>query len=212
MHAIALHTSQFGRHLDLLAAMYRLRRRVFKDRLDWSVSVSGEFELDVYDALGPTYLIAVSDAGGVVGTVRLLPTTGPNMLADTFPALLGDYPAPRDGKIIESSRFCVDTSLAAEPAGHGLSRVTLMLFAAMVEAARATGADQIVTVTDTRMERILRRAEWPLRRIAVPQRIGDTMAVAGFLEASEQSLQTIYRLANVGGPVILTADPAPVAA
>lgn len=212
MHAIALHASQFGRHLDLLAAMYRLRRRVFKDRLDWSVSVSGEFELDVYDALGPTYLLAVSDAGSVVGTVRLLPTTGPTMLADTFPMLLDQYPAPRDEKIIESSRFCVDTNLAAEPAGNGLSRVTLVLFAAMVEAARAAGADQIVTVTDTRMERILRRAEWPLQRIAVPRQIGSTMAVAGFLEASEQSLQTIYRHANVRGPVILTADPASVAA
>ncbi|WP_283845291.1 acyl-homoserine-lactone synthase [Bradyrhizobium cenepequi] len=32
--------------------MYRLRRRDFNDRLDWSVSVSGEFELDVYDTLG----------------------------------------------------------------------------------------------------------------------------------------------------------------
>jgi hypothetical protein len=39
MHAIALQTAQFGRHPDLPAAMYRLRCRVFKDRLDWSVSV-----------------------------------------------------------------------------------------------------------------------------------------------------------------------------
>lgn len=212
MHVIALHASQFGRHLDLLTAMFRLRRRVFKDRLEWSVSVSGEFELDVYDALGPTYLLAVSPAGALVGSVRLLPTTGPTMLADTFPMLLGGHPAPGDHKSIESSRFCVDTSLVAEPAGKGLSRVTLMLFAAMVEAARAAGADQIVTVTDTRMERILRRAGWPLQRIAAPQPLGSTIAVAGFLEASEQALQTIYGRANVGGPVIVDPDPASEAA
>jgi acyl homoserine lactone synthase len=134
------------------------------------------------------------------------------MLADTFPMLLNEYPAPRDERIIESSRFCVDTSLVAEPAENGLSRVTLVLFAAMVEAARAGGADQIVTVTDTRMERILRRAEWPLRRIAAPQSVGSTMAVAGFLEASEQALRTIYRRANVSGKVLLDSDPASVAA
>ncbi|WP_407175425.1 acyl-homoserine-lactone synthase [Bradyrhizobium sp. STM 3562] len=52
MYAIALRAPQFGRYLPLLAAMYQLRRRVFKDRLGWSVSVSGELELDLYDTLG----------------------------------------------------------------------------------------------------------------------------------------------------------------
>ncbi len=76
MHAIVLETSAFGRHLDLLTSMYRLRRRVFKDRLDWSVSVSGDLEIDIYDALSPTYLLAVSADNEVLGCVRLLPTTG----------------------------------------------------------------------------------------------------------------------------------------
>ena len=117
MHAIELRPPQFGRHLDLLAAMYRLRRRVFRERLDWSVSVSGEFELDVYDTLGPTYLLLMSDAGELVGSVRLLPTTGPTMLSDTFPGLLGGVAVPQDQRILESSRFWVDTGLAAEQAG-----------------------------------------------------------------------------------------------
>jgi N-acyl-L-homoserine lactone synthetase len=206
MHAIALQTPQFGRHLDLLAAMYRLRRRVFKDRLDWSVSVSGELELDVYDALGPTYLILISDAGEPVGSVRLLPTTGPTMLADTFPSLLGRVSAPRNERILESSRFCVDTTLAAEQAGNGLGRVTFILFAAMIEAARVAGADSIVTVTDIRMERILRRAGWLLRRIAAPQPVGVTMAVAGFLDASEQALHRMREKAEVNGAVLLSPD------
>lgn len=55
---ISLNHRSFGQHLDLLTAMYRLRRRVFKDRLDWSASISGDIELDVYDTLNPTYLLA----------------------------------------------------------------------------------------------------------------------------------------------------------
>ena len=212
MHAVALHTPQFGRHLDLLAAMYRLRRRVFKDRLDWSVSVSGEFELDMYDTLGPTYLILMSDRGEPVGSVRLLPTTGPTMLADTFPALLGGKAAPCDERILESSRFCVDTDLVAEQAGNGLNRATFALFAAMMEAARGADADRIVTVTDTRMERILRRADWPLQRIAPPREVGSTMAVAGFLEISEPALHRMYDRANVIGPVLRPADHVKAAA
>jgi acyl homoserine lactone synthase len=209
MHAIALNCRQFGRHLDLLAAMYRLRRRVFKDRLNWSVSVSGDLELDVFDALKPIYLMAVSD-GAVIGCVRLLPTTGPTMLGETFPGLLDGQTPPRSTRILESSRFCVDTELAAELAGSGLNRATFILFAAMMEYLRAMDADSIVTVTDTRMERILRRAGWPLERIGTPQRIGQTMALAGFLHGSDDALGAMYRQAGVAGPVLV--DPASLSA
>ncbi|MGH6709266.1 MAG: acyl-homoserine-lactone synthase [Bradyrhizobium sp.] len=201
MHVISLSKSQFGQHLNLLAEMYRLRRRVFKDRLDWSVSVSGDLELDVYDALDPTYLVVMNGAD-LIGCVRLLPTTGPTMLADTFPVLLGETTSPRSDRILESSRFCVDTARAAAVAENGLNRATFVLFAAMIESLRAAGADSIVTVTDTRMERILRRAGWPLERIAPPQQIGPTMALAGYLHASDEALAAMYRQAGVAGPVI----------
>lgn len=206
MYAVALDNRQFGQHLDLLTEMYRLRRRVFKDRLDWAVSVSGDLELDVYDALNPTYLLVMSDEGSLVGGVRLLPTTGPTMLADTFPALLGGQAAPRSETILESSRFCVDTKLASELAENGLNRATFVLFAAMIEGARAVNAELIVTVTDTRMERILRRAGWPLERIAPPERVGQTMALAGYLHASDQALAAMYRNADVEGPVLLSPN------
>jgi acyl homoserine lactone synthase len=130
MNVIALSQRQFGLNLDLLAAMFRLRRRVFKERLDWRVSVSGDLELDVYDALNPTYLVMVSGRREVVGCVRLLPTTGPTMLADTFPQLLNGQALARSNRILESSRFCVDTTLTSEAAGNGLNRATFILFAA----------------------------------------------------------------------------------
>ncbi|WFU44394.1 acyl-homoserine-lactone synthase [Bradyrhizobium sp. CB82] len=38
----------------------------------------------------PTYLPFVSDENEVLGCARLLPTTGPNMLADTFANLMGN--------------------------------------------------------------------------------------------------------------------------
>lgn len=206
MYAVALDNRHFGQHLNLLTEMYRLRRRVFKDRLDWAVSVSGDLELDIYDALNPTYLLVMLGEGSLVGSVRLLPATGPTMLADTFAALLGGQPAPHGEKVLESSRFCVDTTLASELAANGLNRATFILFAAMIEGARAANAESIVTVTDTRMERILRRAGWPLERIAPPQRLGQTMALAGYLHASDQALAAMYRSAEVEGPVLLTVS------
>jgi N-acyl-L-homoserine lactone synthetase len=202
MNVLMLSHREFGSNLDLLASMFRLRRFVFRDRLDWSVSVSGDLELDVYDALNPTYLIMMSDSREVVGCVRLLPTTGPTMLADTFPQLLASNTPPRNSRILESSRFCVNTSLAGEGAGNGLNRGTFILFAAMIESLYLFDAASIVTVTDTRMERILRRAGWPLERLAPPQRIGKTMALAGFLHGSLETLASMYRQAGVEGPVL----------
>jgi N-acyl-L-homoserine lactone synthetase len=111
-HTELLHDSGLAR------GMHRLRGRVFKDRLDWDVSVSDGLEIDQYDTFKPTYLLAVEQRD-VVGCVRLLPTTGRNMLADTFPVLLDGHAAPAAARIWESSRFCVDTKSVAHGSAHG---------------------------------------------------------------------------------------------
>ncbi|MCA1399518.1 acyl-homoserine-lactone synthase [Bradyrhizobium elkanii] len=205
MHVVAISAHHVARHIELLREMYRLRYRVFRDRLNWDVSASGKLELDLFDTLGPDYLIAL-DQGQVVGCVRLLPTTGPTMLAETFPALLGDRQAPRSERILESSRFCVDTRSGSARATNGVGRVTFVLFAAMIEYLDAAGADAIVTVTDVRMERILRRAGWPLDRISPPQRIGETIALAGFLHRATETRLAMYERAGIEGPVL--SEPA----
>jgi acyl homoserine lactone synthase len=213
MQIIALNNRQFSQeHLDLLTAMYRLRRRVFKERLEWSVSSTGDFEIDLFDTLNPTHLIAISETREVVGCVRLLPTMGPTMLAGSFAQLLGGQPMPRSDSVFESSRYCVDTARARALGDNGLNRITFMLFAAMIEFLRAERADAIVTVTDMRMERILRRAGWPLVRIAPPQKVGDTMALAGFLHGSDAALLTMYRHAGRSGPVLIWPEPPRAAA
>ncbi len=83
MRVISIAHSDYSEFPDLIAGMHRLRYRVFRDRLNWDVSVSGDMEIDAYDALKPTYIIAVDDSGSVIGCARLLPTTGPMMLGHT---------------------------------------------------------------------------------------------------------------------------------
>lgn len=212
MRAISITRREYGANLALVSGMHRLRRKVFKDRLDWDVSVTGDLEIDNFDALGPAYLIIVTGGQDVVGCVRLLPTTGPNMLANTFPALLDGKPAPCSAAIIESSRFCVDTESSAHLAENGLRRATFMLFTAMIEWAQFVGAEKIATVTDTRMERVLRRAGWPLQRLGSPQKIGGTMALAGLLDTSSAARDTVMRAGDMEGPVLAVGAPLSVAA
>ena len=80
--------ASYDEFADELAEMHRLRCRVFNERLDWDVEVRNGLEIDQYDALHPTYLLVTPQLARICGCVRLLPTLGPTMLRDTFPALL----------------------------------------------------------------------------------------------------------------------------
>ena len=132
MKVIVRTRTELVHNSELTMGMHRLRGRVFKERLDWDVSVSKGLEIDQYDTFKPTYLLALEQRD-VVGCVRLLSTTGRNMLADTFPVLLDGNAAPKAASIWESSRFCVDTKSVVATAENGLREATFLLFAAMIE-------------------------------------------------------------------------------
>jgi acyl homoserine lactone synthase len=174
----------------LIDRHHRLRAQVFQERLGWNVDVVDGREADEYDAFSPTYILAVTDESTVAGCARLLPAKGPTMLERTFPQLLAAGWLTTHAAMVESSRFCVDTSLG-EGRGGALHDATLFMFAGIIEWAMSNGHDEIVTATDIRFERILKRAGWPMRRLGVPQRIGNTIAVAGSLPADAASFERV---------------------
>ena len=201
MQVLEMNRANSGANIGLVVGMHRQRRKVFKDRLAWAVSVTGDLEMDRYDTLDPNYLV-VKDGSSVLGSVRLLPTTGPNMLADTFQELLDGGSAPSCDSIAESSRFCVETSATDTVTEGGLKQATFMLFAAMLEWGIARDLRSIATVTDVRMERILRRAGWPLDRLGAPRRLGATVAVAGLLPIENAALTSIRANGGLAAPVL----------
>lgn len=201
MRVVAVTRAEYGAQLDLLAGMHRLRYRVFKDRLSWTVSVTGDKEIDRYDGIGPTYILVVSAARDVLGAVRLLPTLGPHMLADTFPDLLQGTPVPRSETYLEASRFCVDTVAAEATGSGGLNRVTMLLLWGVADWSLATGAEAITAVTDLRMERILRRAGWPMVRLGPALEIGVTTAVAGILDVSPPVVGRLRAASDRAAPI-----------
>jgi len=192
----------YGQCINDISEMHRLRSRVFKGRLGWDVQISGDMEIDEFDALHPAYLIQRASDNRVQGCVRLLPSTGPTMLRDTFPALLEGAPAPTSQTIWESSRFALDLHPDTPKGIHGLATATYELFAGMIEFGLSRQLTEIVTVTDARVERILRRAGWSLRRIGKPRALGSTLAVAGFLEISIESLARVCAAGGLQGPVL----------
>lgn len=191
-----------GEFIGDLAEMHRLRYRIFKERLGWDVQVSGDMEVDEFDTCRPVYLLQRDDDGRVQGCVRLLPTTGPTMLRDTFPALLDGQAAPASDAIWESSRFGVDLCTRETKTAGSIAKATYELFAGMIEFGLMRQLADIVTVTDARMERILCRARWPLKRLGAPRAIGKTTAVAGYLEVSPERLRDVREAGGLSAPAI----------
>ncbi len=101
---------EIGARVMDMEEMHRLRFRVFKERLQWDVHTVSGMERDEFDDLDCIYILAFAETGCLVGTWRMLPTTGPYMLRDVFSDLMEDQALPCDRKIWECSRFAVETA------------------------------------------------------------------------------------------------------
>lgn len=189
MEVIAIGPHHRSQYPLLVDQMHRLRARVFRDRMGWDVAVRDGQEFDQFDELNPTNILVV-DRGVVVGHTRVLPATGPTMLSETFGFLASSSAFAPHSRMIETSRFCVDTS-TARLTDDGIHHATMTLIAGILEWAALGGYSEIVTVTDVRLERILRRVGLQLRRLGEPARIGNTLAVAGIVDVDGQSVQRV---------------------
>lgn len=185
--------SDASSHPELFEQMYRMRARIFGERLGWDVSVVNGQERDEFDDCNPLYGLALSASGrDVVGCFRLLQTTGPTMLGTVFRELLPPDLSIRSPLVWESTRFCVDTDRATELAEHGLNNITGRLLAAVYETGMYVGLTHVVTVIDVRMERVMRRAGCPMERLAPPKRIGKVDTVATLVPTDEAAVHSIH--------------------
>ncbi|KAA1183915.1 GNAT family N-acetyltransferase [Rhizobium tropici] len=191
MQVLAISKPRNVEEAQFLHRHHQLRARVFAERLGWDVTVADGREYDAFDALVPTYILAIASSGQLAGCARLLPALGPTMVTRIFPSLLPNGRLNAHCAMIESSRFCVDTNLLEGRAGGALHEATLTMFAGIIEWCLANGYTEIVTVTDLRFERILSRVGWPLHRLDEPRKIGATMSVAGMLPANATTLQKL---------------------
>lgn len=195
-----------AKHPELIDQMFQLRARVFSERLGWAVEVSDGRERDKYDDLEPLYALALSEEREVVGTFRLLQTTGPHMLAEVFRELMPDGIPVRSPLIWESTRFCVDTERARARRESGLADITGVLLSSLLEIGLHAGLTHILTVIDVRMERILRRAGCPIDRLSAPKRIGDVPSLAILMECTEESVARVQQSNGLAGNCIEPAQ------
>ena len=174
-------------------AMFRNRALTFSERLGWDVVVKDGYERDEFDDANPLYLVSVDqNTNEYWGSLRLLPTTGPNMLRDVFPCLLEEGEYIESATIWESSRICA-VSAKGQPqrSRNGVNFVLSELIAGIGEVAILAGLTQIVSVFDARIYRVLKAVGCNPQLIGKPRRIGGTMSYAGLFDTGEGLLQAL---------------------
>lgn len=193
--------NSLNKHLyeDILDEMFRLRARVFVDRLGWDVNVEDGKEIDEYDSLDPHYVIGLNDNGEVVSCARALKTTGPHMLPDVFHAILDGEEPVVDERIWESTRFCVDTDKLCDTRGtNSVSYAMCELMIGSIEYASECGITDIVSVIDPIMNRVMKRANnAPAGYIGKTVPMGKVKAMAIIFECSQERINRIREYAGI---------------
>ena len=132
--------------------MLRDRGAQFRDILGWDLNVDENgLETDSYDDLNPLYIIVTGENGEHVASTRILPTTGPTMLADHF-SHLTDGVAISTSLAWEVTRFFV--------ANRAIRRAAPALMWAGCRLARKAGVKNYVSVTGADLLRIFAACGW----------------------------------------------------
>ena len=192
---------------DLMDEMFRLRARVFRDRLGWDVQVADGKECDRYDNEGPVYLICADDESlRVKGSLRLLPTTGPTVLADIFSDTLPDAVHLSAPTIWECTRFCLEDDISSRGHREEALIASAALIAALGDVAIRAGIEAIVGNFDSTMLRLYRRIGCEVEVLGSTQRYGRPVYL-GLFPVSEPILRKVRgRLKKVQSAAAGTVD------
>lgn len=176
----ALHDTRF--EAQYAEPMYRLRYKVFHERLGWDVKVTDGQEYDHFDDDDSVYMLTVDPEDTVCGGWRLRPTTRSYMLSDIFPRLLHGCPVPRHRNIWEISRFAVDTAIPGRTSAFSMGSSARLLLVDSVKFAVQHGITQFVLVTSVAVERLIASTGVAIHRFGPPVRIGRVMSVACWVD------------------------------
>ncbi len=111
--ALVIRPHHRGAFRTLLDEMYRLRHKVFVDRLGWDLYSDGLREMDQFDQGGSFHVVGLDREGHVRAASRLTPSHLPNLTCDILGPQM-NAPFPRAPHIIEVSRLCADPDFETE--------------------------------------------------------------------------------------------------
>jgi len=140
---------------ELANEMFQDRKSQFCDAFGWDLEVDAlGREIDKYDLMNPLYVILRDKSGHHLGSGRLMPTTGPTMIADHFSDMT-------DGVEIESPLIWEVTRVFVARRGQDSIKNAAALMWAGCQIGLRAGVQFYVGVTAKHMVRVFRACGWP---------------------------------------------------
>jgi acyl homoserine lactone synthase len=195
MERIDMFTLVYGDDLyafpDLADSMYRDRCTQFRDGYGWDLNVDLKGrEIDQYDLMNPLYLILKDKNGGHLGSTRLMPTTGPTMIADHFSDMT-------DGVQIESSLIWETTRFFIADRGKDSVRNAAALMWAGCQLGLRSGIEFYVGITGAHMTRVFAACGWPAEIIGERKDEKDGHLVACLWEVTAELADRLAKRARI---------------
>ena len=198
-----INASDWANSPEIRQEVFGFRHRIFINRLGWDISSIDSLEFDKYDALLPVYMIARDELGQLKALWRLLPTTGPYMLRNTFPELLGKRKAPVGETIWEISRFAFEPREMGSQQVSEFTKIAGDMFCALGEFGLKNGMDEVVGVYDIRISHVLKNLGCFPKWIGEPKKVGKCLAVAAGFEISANRLSSLRQTIARTAPVLI---------
>jgi len=151
-------------------AMLEDRHRLFVELMRWDLAtVAGRYEIDSFDGPPATYIAEHDGHSGHRGSMRLLPTDRPHLLAALFAELVeGQMPTGRD--TFEITRLCLP------PRFRAADRLAIRnrLITAMVDHALGAGITTLIGFVRSRFRDTILAMGWDAAPLGPVRTIGGT--------------------------------------
>ncbi|WNN42435.1 MULTISPECIES: acyl-homoserine-lactone synthase [Winslowiella] len=137
--------------------LFTLRKKTFKDRLNWLVNCENNMEFDEYDNAHTNYLFGVYK-NMVICSIRFIETKYHNMITGTFKSYFNNIELPK-GNYVDASRLFIDKQRARD-LGISQQPISTLLFLSMINYSRHAGHKGIYAIVSHPMFIIFKRSGW----------------------------------------------------
>jgi acyl-homoserine lactone synthase len=183
------------RFIRTLDRHFRLRHEIFVKERGWKeFDRDGVYEMDQYDNEEASYLISVDEHDEVVGSSRVYPTALPHMLSEQFPALV-DGAVPQRSDLVEFTRLAICKGRRGTGTYHEQ-------FLGLQEFCLDHGKAGATTLIRTHRIPVVQKAGMNVMALGLPQEIDGEMCSAILIEASEEILLRMRKIAGIGATVM----------
>lgn len=192
--------SENGQSNELLEQVYRMRHKLFVERLGWNeIRRPDGREIDQFDGPDAVHICCLRD-DKLVGYSRLLPTTKPHLLDTIYPQLLNGKSAPFGPDIFEWTRCTVVPDKIEGP--DAFSQVTRLLYLGLVEYCLRAGITALTVEYHPFL--LARQLElgFIVKPLALPSKINGHAVVPVFAEITENTLMTMRKMFEIDHSVI----------